>query len=673
MKAIHMRHGEHAHPESTAANCHAGHEISDIRRRFWVVLLLTVPVVFYSKSIQEILSFTPPKLPGSAYYPSVLGTLIFIYGGSFFLKGAFRELCERRPGMMTLVSLAIMVAFVYSAAVTFTRRGEALFWELSTLIAVMLLGHWIEMSAIGRASGALWELARLMPDEAERITDGDTEIIPVGELRPGDLVLIRPGAKIPADGDIVSGESDVNEAMITGESRPVEKSPGSQVIAGTVNGAGSLRVRVTKVGEETALAGIMRLVAEAQSSRSMAQNLADRAAYQLTLMAILAGMITFVAWILLSGSLEFAVGRTVTVLVIACPHALGLAIPLVIAISTTLAARNGLLVRDRMALETAKDVDVVVFDKTGTLTEGRLSVVGVFTASGMDENEALSLAASVERDSEHAMARAILRTADDRGLSLREARDFRALPGIGAEAVVGARAISVGGPRLLESLGWSLPPELDAPVRRARLLGQTLVYLVDEGSVRAAIALADTIRPESREAVARLRAMGVEVAMMTGDSEDVARWAADELGITEYSASVLPADKAKVVRTMRLRGRRVAMVGDGVNDAPALVSADVGIAIGAGTDVAIESGGIILVRNDPRDVAKVIRLSRASYRKMVENLVWATGYNVAAIPLAAGVLAGYGIILPPALGALLMSASTVIVALNAQLLRRLRL
>jgi Cu2+-exporting ATPase len=668
-----MQHGQHAHPESTAAGRHAGHEISDIRRRFWVVLLLTVPVVFYSKSIQDILNYTPPRLPGSEYYPSVLGTFIFIYGGSFFLKGALGELRARRPGMMTLVSLAITVAFVYSAAVTFTRHGEALFWELSTLIAVMLLGHWIEMSAVGKASGALRELARLMPDEAERITDGNTEIIPVGELHLGDLVLIRPGAKIPADGEVVSGESDVDEAMITGESRPVEKSPGSEVIAGTVNGAGSLRVRVTKIGEETALAGIMRLVAEAQSSRSIAQNLADRAAYQLTLIAIVAGAITFVAWILLGGSLEFAVGRTVTVLVIACPHALGLAIPLVIAISTTLAARNGLLVRDRMALETARDVDVVVFDKTGTLTEGQLGVVGVFTASDVDENEALSLAASVERDSEHAMGRAILRAADDRGLSLAEARDFRALPGIGAEAVVDGRALSVGGPRLLESLGWSLPPELDAQVRRARLLGQTLVYLVDEGSVRAAIALADVIRPESREAVAQLRAMGVEVAMMTGDSEDVARWAADELGITEYSANVLPADKAKVVRTMRLRGRRVAMVGDGVNDAPALVSADVGIAIGAGTDVAIESGGIILVRNDPRDVAKVIRLSRASYRKMVENLVWATGYNVAAIPLAAGVLAGYGIILPPALAVLLMSASTVVVALNAQLLRRLRL
>ena len=673
MKAIHMRHDEHAHPESTPADRHAGHEISDIRRRFWVVLLLTVPVVFYSKSIQDVLNYTPPKLPGSAYYPSVLGTFIFIYGGSFFLKGALRELRERRPGMMTLVSLAITVAFAYSAAVTFTRHGEALFWELSTLIAVMLLGHWIEMSAVGKASGALRELARLMPDEAERMTEGDTEIIPVGELHLGDLVLVRPGAKIPADGEVVSGESDVNEAMITGESRPVEKLPGSQVIAGTVNGAGSLRLRVTKIGDETALAGIMRLVAEAQSSRSMAQNLADRAAYQLTIIAIAAGLITFATWILLSGSLEFAVGRTVTVLVIACPHALGLAIPLVIAISTTLAARNGLLVRDRMALETAKDVDVVVFDKTGTLTEGRLSVVGIFAASDTDENEALSLAASVERDSEHAMGRAILRAADDRGLSLTEARDFRALPGIGAEAVVDGRALSVGGPRLLESLGWSLPSELDAQVRRARLLGQTLVYLVDEGSVRAAIALADVIRPESREAVAQLRAMGVEVAMMTGDSEDVARWAADELGIREYSANVLPADKAKVVRTMRLRGRRVAMVGDGVNDAPALVSADVGIAIGAGTDVAIESGGIILVRNDPRDVAKVIRLSRASYRKMVENLVWATGYNVAAIPLAAGVLAGYGIILPPALAALLMSASTVIVALNAQLLRRLRL
>lgn len=673
----HAQHGEHVMRPTPGPRPvperHAGHDIDVLRRRFWVVLVLTIPVVIYSEGIQKLLGFTPPKFPGSGYIPSLLGTFIFFYGGMFFLRSAVGELRARRPGMMTLVSLAITVAFIYSAAVTLGLPGEALYWELSTLVTVMLFGHWMEMRAVGRARGALQELAKLMPDEAERITDGATEVVPVGELRKEDMVLVRPGAKIPADGEVIEGESSVDEAMITGESRPVHKAPGAEVIAGTVNGEGSLRVRVTKIGEETALAGIMRLVAEAQASRSMAQNLADRAAYWLTLIAITVGLLTFGFWSLTPRPESFALERTVTVLVIACPHALGLAIPLVIAISTTLAARSGLLVRDRLALETARNLDVVVFDKTGTLTKGEHGVIGVHTVPGVDENDALALAAAAEKDSEHMLAKAIVRSADERELKLPEVRDFKALPGRGVEAKVDGRTLNIGGPRLLESLGRDVPERLADSVERARSAGQTVVYLVDEGKVQAAIALADVVRPESREAVDHLREMGVEVAMITGDSEDVARWVAGELGITEYYANVLPEDKAKSIQTIRVQGRRVAMVGDGVNDAPALVSADVGIAIGAGTDVAIESGGIILVRNDPRDVVRIIRLSKASYRKMVENLVWATGYNVVAIPLAAGVLANYGIVLPPALGALFMSASTVIVAANAQLLRRLQL
>ncbi|MHB0912098.1 MAG: heavy metal translocating P-type ATPase [Armatimonadota bacterium] len=650
---------------------HAGHDIEVLWRKFWVVLALTIPVLLYSEGIQRLLGFSPPEFPGSGYLPFVFGTFIFFYGGLFFLKGALGELRLRSPGMMTLVSVAITTAFAYSLAVTFGLPGEVLYWELSTLVAVMLFGHWAEMRAVGRARGALRELAKLLPDEAERVTDGGTETVPVGELREGDLVLVRPGGKIPADGKVAEGASSVNESMITGESRPVEKSAGTEVIAGTVNGTGSLRVQVTKVGADTALAGIMRLVAEAQSSRSAAQNLADRTAYWLTLLAISVGTVTLVVWLALGSSADFAIGRSVTVLVIACPHALGLAIPLVIAISTTLAARNGLLVRDRLALEVARDLDVVVFDKTGTLTKGEQGVVGVFPAPGLDEDEALVLAAAVEKDSEHSLAQAIERAATERRLTLPEVRDFNSLPGRGVEARLGDRTVRVGGPRLLGPL--PVPAEIEERAKAARDAGQSLVYLVVDGEVRAAFALADVIRSESREAISGLKKEGVSVAMITGDSEDVARWVARELGIDEYYAGVLPEGKIEHIREIRRQGRRVAMVGDGVNDAPAITSADVGIAIGAGTDVAVEAGGIILVRNDPRDVVRVIRLSRASYRKMVQNLLWATGYNVIAIPLAAGVLAGYGIVLPPALGALFMSASTVIVAANTQLLRRLKL
>lgn len=667
-------HGVHGGPElRPTRERHAGHDTNVLRRKFWVVLVLTIPVLIYSEGIQQLLGIIPPDFPGSGLIPFLFGTFIFFYGGLFFLKGAVGEILDTRPGMMTLISLAITVAFVYSLAVTFGLAGEPLYWELSTLILVMLFGHWMEMRAVGRARGALQELARLMPDEAERVIDGQTEVVPVSELNEGDVVLVRPGAKIPADSEVMEGESAVNESMITGESRPVHKAAGDEVIAGTVNGDGSLRARVTKVGENTTLAGIMRLVAEAQASRSMAQNLADRAAAWLTAIAITVGVITFAVWFSSPLPKSFALERTVTVLVIACPHALGLAIPLVIAISTTLAARNGLLVRDRLALETAKDLDVVVFDKTGTLTKGEHGVVGVYTVAGVDERGALAATAAAERDSEHMLARGIVRSAQDRGIVIPDASDFRALPGRGVEARVGGRRIMVGGPRLIESLELHIPPELGPDLERARGAGQTLVYLVDEGKIMAAIALADVVRPESKEAVDQLREMGISVAMLTGDSEDVAGWVAGELGIDEYYASVLPEDKDKKIRQIREQGRRVAMVGDGVNDAPALVSANVGIAIGAGTDVAIEAGGIVLVRNDPRDVVRIVRLSKATYSKMVQNLFWATAYNVVAIPLAAGVLAGYGIVLPPALGAIFMSASTVIVAANAQLLRRLRL
>lgn len=652
---------------------HGAHMIEEFKRKFWVCLFLTIPLLAYSDLIQDLLGYTAPSFAGSQYLPFVLGSIIFFYGGSVFLRGAKDELGALRPGMMTLVALAISTAYVYSAAAEFLIGGDPLYWEMSTLVVIMLLGHWIEMRAVGAARSALAELARLLPDTAERIVDDRVEEVLLDELRVGDVVLVRPGARIPADGQVVQGESFVNESMITGESRPVDKGPGSDVIAGTVNAEGSLRVQVTKVGEETMLAGIMRLVEQAQMSRSEAQALADRAAYWLVLIAIGVSALTLVVWLALGAPGSFALERTVTVLVVACPHALGLAIPLVVSISTTLAARHGLLVRDRLALEKARDLNVVVFDKTGTLTQGEFGVVGVATAEGLSEDDAVALAAAVEGDSEHLLARAIRTDAERRGLRRPAVSNFEALPGRGVRAQVDGRVVQVGGPRLLETLERSQPDGLLTKAQQWAEEGKTVVYLVLDNRPRAAIALADVIRPESREALAKLRQMGVRVAMLTGDSEEVARWVARDLSIDEYFAEVLPEHKADKVKALRQRGLSVAMVGDGVNDAPALLSADVGIAVGAGTEVAIESAGIILVRNDPRDVVRIIELSRASYRKMVENLLWATGYNVVALPLAAGVLAPFGILLIPALGALLMSASTVIVAINAQLLRRLNL
>ncbi len=661
----HAAHGDH--------DRHAGHSIEMFRNRFWVCLVLTIPVLAYAEGLWELVGLRAPDLPGGRLVSFALGTVIYLYGGEVFLRSAVGEIRARMPGMMTLVALGISTAYLYSATTTFTATGEGFYWELATLVDVMLLGHWIEMRAVSRASSALAELARLLPDTAERVVDGRTEEVAVADLSVGDVVLVRPGSRVPADGEVAEGESHVNEAMLTGESRPVGKRPGEEVVAGTVNEEGALRVRVSRTGDDTALAGIMRLVSEAQASRSRAQALADRAAMWLTYIALFAGATTAIAWGLLVGGrgADFVAERTVTVIVIACPHALGLAVPLVIAISTSLSARSGLLVRDRMALERAREVTVVVFDKTGTLTRGEIGLVGMATADGEGGEEgALAVAAGLEAGSEHALARAIVAGAEERGVRPARVDGFEALKGRGVRGRVDGREVSLGGPRLLESLDAGLPESLNEAASSWAEEGKTVVSLVEDGKVSAVFALADVIREESRQAVARLRERGVRVAMITGDSEDVARWVAREVGLDERFAQVLPADKAGKVEELQRDGAVVAMVGDGVNDAPALVQADVGIAIGAGTDVAIESADVILVRDDPRDVVRVVDLSRATYRKMVQNLVWATGYNAVAIPLAAGILAPIGITLAPAVGALLMSVSTVIVAANAQLLRR---
>jgi Cu2+-exporting ATPase len=649
---------------------HTGHE-EMFRNRFWVCLALSIPVLLYSPTIQGWLGFTAPPFPGSQWVTPVFSVIVFLYGGVPFLRMAVPELRDGRPGMMTLISLAISVAFVYSLAALFFDLGAGFFWELVTLIDVMLLGHWLEMRSVRQASGALNELAKLMPDTAERILpDGSAEEVPVGQLKADDLVLVRPGAGVPADGLVEEGGSDVNEAMITGESKPVAKGPGDQVIAGTINGDGSLRVRVTATGDNTALAGIMRLVEQAQQSKSQTQVLADKAAGWLFYIAVGVAVITGIAWSVAIGFDAQVIARIATVLVIACPHALGLAVPLVVAITTSMAAGNGILVRDRLAMEQAREIDTVIFDKTGTLTKGEQGVVAVATKDGWDENEALALAAAIEGDSEHMIARGIRQAAEDRQLALPHVTGFEAIKGRGVRAGNNGHTSYVGGPRLLEMLELQRSETLVRFAAQAGAKSQSVVYLVEDDQVAAAFALADVIRPESKQAVGRLHEMGVEVAMLTGDSEAVAKAVAEELGIDRYFAEVLPEHKDQKVTELQTQGRRVAMVGDGVNDAPALTRADVGIAIGSGTDVAVESADIILVKNNPLDVVKIVELSRASYRKMTENLIWATGYNVIALPLAAGVLAPFGILLSPALGALFMSLSTVIVAINAQLLRR---
>ena len=652
---------------------HAGHSVEMFRDKFWWSIALTAPTLVWSSMIQQWAGFQAPTFPGSGYIPAIFGTILFFYGGMVFLRGAFREIRDRLPGMMTLISLAITVAFAFSLAVTLGVPGMDLWWELSTLITIMILGHWIEMRSISQAQGALKELAKLVPDTAVRLVGEKPEEVPVADLREGDVILVRPGSSIPADGVVLEGNSAVNEAMITGESRPVEKKPGDKVIAGTVNSAGSLRAKVTGTGERTALAGIMRLVAQAQSSRSKAQALADRAAFFLTVVAIASAVITLVAWLLVGATPAFAVERVVTVLVIACPHALGLAIPLVIAISTTLGARAGLLVRNRRGLEEARNLNAVFFDKTGTLTRGEFRVVEITPAPGLSGNDALKLAASVEQDSEHTIAQGVVKSAEERGLPLSRAEQFQAMPGQGVQAVVEGRSLMIGGPGLLRGLGIELPPELREALDRATSRAQTAITLVEGRTALAVLAVADAIREESHEAVRRLHEQGIEVIMMTGDAKAVADAVAKELGIETVFAEVLPDQKASKIEEVKRTGKRVAMVGDGVNDAPALLTADVGIAIGAGTDVAVEAGDVVLVRSDPRDVPRIIALSKATYRKMVQNLWWAAGYNIAAIPLAAGVLAPWGIVLNPAVGAILMSFSTVVVALNAQLLRRVTL
>ena len=656
---------EHAHHAD-----HAGHEAM-FRRRFWVCLPLSLPVLFFSSSLQGWLNYAAPRFSGSDWVTPVLAVVVFLYGGLPFLQMARPELVDHKPGMMTLISLAISVAFAYSMAALIIPGAEGFFWELVTLIDIMLLGHWVEMRSVRQASGALTELARLLPDTAERIRpDGQTEEVAVAMLADGDLLLVRPGASVPADGTVEDGESEINEAMITGESKPVEKASGARVTAGSINGDGSLRVRVTATGERTTLAGIMRLVDEAQKSRSPTQLLADRAAGLLFYVAVAVAILTAVAWSLAGAGASQVVSRVATVLVIACPHALGLAIPLVVALITSIGARRGLLVRSRGAMEDARHLDTVVFDKTGTLTRGLFEVADMAAAEGQDEDEALALAAALEADSEHPIAAGIRRSAEGRGLGKVEISDFAAMKGRGVTAHSGGSEVFLGGPRLLETLGVTPGERIVELEEQARQKGQTLVYLVRARHVIAAFALADAVRPQSHEAVEQLHAMGIEVAMLTGDAEQVARTVAEELGIDRYFAGVLPEHKDEKIAELQSAGRRVAMVGDGVNDAPALTRADVGIAIGSGTDVAIESADIVLVRNDPRDIVAIVRLSRAGYRKMVQNLVWASGYNIVALPLAAGVLAPWGILLSPAIGALLMSVSTVVVAANAQLLRR---
>lgn len=648
---------------------HTGHE-ETFRKRFWVSLVLSIPVLIYSPSVQAWLGFTAPPFPGSEWVAPALSIVIFIYGGSPFLRMTVPELRLRQPGMMTLISLAISVAFLYSLAVVSFLEGDTFWWELVLLIDVMLLGHWIEMRSVRQASGALDELAKLMPDTAERIdATGAIEEISVSRLQTGDLVLVRPGSSVPADGTVEEGESEVNEAMITGESMPIRKALGDSVIAGTINGDSSLRVRVEATEEETALAGVMRLVVEAQHSKSNTQMLADKAAGWLFYIAVVVAVLTAAAWTIAIGFGAEVIARAATVLVIACPHALGLAIPLVVAISTAIGAKNGILVRDRRSLEEAREIDTVIFDKTGTLTKGEFGVVAMVTADGWEEDRALALTAAAEGDSEHTIARGIRQTAANRGLRLPHVSRFEAIKGRGVKASVDGKEAFVGGPRLLEMLKLELPQNIGGFRDAAGGKGQSVVYLVENGTVAAAMALADVVRPESKRAIEKLHELGVEVAMLTGDSQAVAKGVADELGIDQVFAEVLPEHKYQKVAELQRQGKRVAMVGDGVNDAPALTRANVGIAIGSGTDVAVESAGIILVKSNPMDVVKIFELSRSSYRKMRQNLIWATGYNIIAIPAAAGVFLQFGVLLSPALGAAFMSASTVIVAINAQLLR----
>jgi Cu2+-exporting ATPase len=676
----HAAHGKTTGPHAgqnmpqihAAHDRHAGHSVAMFRDKFWLSFALTIPVVFWSSDVQNWLGYRAPSFPGSNLIAPILGTVVFIYGGLVFVQGAWGELRDHKPGMMTLISLAIIVAFTTSVTATIGLFEVEVWWELATLITVMILGHWLEMRAVSQAHGALNALAALLPDTAERVRGAEIQTVPISELQVGDIVLVRPGTRVPADGTVVEGSADVDESTITGESRAVSKEPGATVIAGTVISGGSLRVRVTAVGEQTALSGIMRLVAAAQASGSRAQALADRAAAVLFYIAVASGAITFTYW-WFSGDQVHALIRTATVLIIACPHALGLAIPLVIAISTSLGAQNGLLIKDRRALERARNLDVVIFDKTGTLTRGSPVLSGVAAAPDSNESDLLAHAAAVEANSEHPLAKAIVGEAKRRNLPTLQVADFEALPGRGAQARVNGKSVVIGGRRVLTEAKITVPPEVEKFTTAWAAEGKTVLYVLSDGRLLGAFAVEDEIRPESRETVTELHRLDIRVAMITGDSKTVADSVARRLGIDEVAAEVLPAEKASAVKRFQAGSRKVAMVGDGVNDAPALATADVGIAIGAGTDVAIESAGIVLVRSDPRDVVAAIKLSRATYRKMIQNLVWATAYNLVAIPVAGGLLVRWGIDLPMSVGAGAMSLSTIIVAANAQLLRRLTL
>src|SRR6266480_3491247 len=664
----HHQHSSHATPRAAG---HA-HMVADFRRRLWVSLVLTLPVLTTSHMIQQFLGLRDAlAFPGDRYVGFGFASAVYFYGGWPFLTGLVAELRARLPGMMTLVALAITVAYAYSTLVVFGLPGDVFFWETATLIDIMLLGHWLEMRSVLGASRALEQLVRLLPAEAHRLrADGSIEEVLLNALQPGDRVLVKPGEKIPTDGLVIAGRTSVNQAMLTGESQPVEKGESDEVIGGAVNGEGAITLEVRRTGADTYLAQVIELVRKAQETRSRTQDLANRAALWLTLIAVGAGTLTLVAWLGAGREFSFALERMVTVMVITCPHALGLAVPLVVAVSTALSARNGLLIRDRSAFERARELDAIVFDKTGTLTEGRFGVTDIVPFDGRTEQDVLRFAGALESRSEHPIAAGVVRAAAERGVSFPAPEDFAAIPGKGAQGTVDGVAVKVVSPGYLRDQGLGAWDQ-EERARRLAAQGKTVVYVLADGALIGAIALADIVRKESREALGRLKAMGIKPIMLTGDSAAVARWVAAELGLDDYFAEVLPDQKAAKIEEVKRRGLTVAMVGDGVNDAPALVAADVGIAIGAGTDVAIESADIVLVRSDPRDVPAIIGLARATYRKIVQNLWWATGYNAVALPLAAGVLyRATGILLSPALGAVFMSVSTVIVAVNAQLLGR---
>lgn len=661
----HMNHKEMG-PKKSMHMDHHQHMVVDFRKRFIVSAILTIPVLLLSPLIQSLLKLENIlQFAGDIYVLFGLSSVVFFYGGWPFLKGIYSELKSKTPGMMTLIALAIIVAYIYSSAVVFGLSGKFFFWELATLVDVMLLGHWIEMKSVMGASRALEELAKLMPSEAHMITsDGKTIDVAIEELRVGDKILVKPGEKYPADGLILEGDTSVNESMLTGESKPVSKTAGAKVIGGSINGEGSVTVEIKNTGKDSFLSGVIQLVREAQASKSRTQDIANRAALWLTIIALSAGAITLIIWlVIINKDFPFSLERTVTVMVITCPHALGLAVPLVVAVSTSISAKNGLLIRNRAAFERARNISAIIFDKTGTLTKGEFGITDIITFNkNIEKDELLKYAASVESKSEHPIAKAITKSADKRY----DATNFKAITGKGAEANINGRNVKIVSPGYLRENNIKIDNQ---QIKNISSQGKTVVFVLIDHVLSGAIALADIVREESKEAVKKLKQMNIKPMMLTGDNKDVAKWVAQEIGIDEYFAEVLPRDKSKKVKEVQSQGYIVAMTGDGVNDAPALAQADVGIAIGAGTDVAIETADIILVRSNPLDAVSILGLSRATYRKMVQNLVWATGYNLFAIPLAAGVLFPVGVLLSPAVGAALMSLSTVIVAINARFLR----